>query len=462
MGRLHLFGLGGISFALSVWAFAGCVGDEPAPPSVSNEAGPGTGAATGVACGADGECASGQCSDGVCCESACDGVCEACNLPGSLGRCAPVPAGEDPGNECKAEPRVDAGDAPQPVVDGGAADGGDAGASLNLPDAGLTTADTACAPKCNGNRACGFPDAKTTCGTTFCNSARELGRAACDGKGYCSELALDTCVGFACKETGGAAACATGCTANTDCLETHFCSGAGKCEPKKAKAVACTVGTECASGYCSTGVCCDTDCSGAGLDCKVAGKEGTCSCGSCSTGPCKLYYKDDDGDGFGKREGKISDGTAKYACADGSNVGAGWSDKNTDCYDVAGDVLSKSVYPGQTGYYATGYGPGNTNFDYDCNGVNTKETGEYVGGSCTYCTGAKTCSLIVPLCTKAGTQSYHACVSRFGSGCSGVDRQAFRSAVACGKPGTLYTCLTTCNGTAPAYDTTSGQVQRCR
>ncbi len=46
------------------------------------------------------ECDSGICADGVCCESRCDGVCVACNLPGVAGECLPVPAGENPGDEC--------------------------------------------------------------------------------------------------------------------------------------------------------------------------------------------------------------------------------------------------------------------------------------------------------------------------------------------------------------------------
>jgi hypothetical protein len=38
------------------------------------------------------DCASSFCANGVCCLTACDGSCESCALPGSVGRCAPLPA----------------------------------------------------------------------------------------------------------------------------------------------------------------------------------------------------------------------------------------------------------------------------------------------------------------------------------------------------------------------------------
>jgi hypothetical protein len=41
-------------------------------------------------CARDDECATGHCADGVCCNNACDGQCEACDLPDSRGVCNPV------------------------------------------------------------------------------------------------------------------------------------------------------------------------------------------------------------------------------------------------------------------------------------------------------------------------------------------------------------------------------------
>jgi hypothetical protein len=54
----------------------------------------------GWPCGGAAECLSGLCVDNVCCISPCAGLCERCDLAGSEGTCAFVPAGQDPDGEC--------------------------------------------------------------------------------------------------------------------------------------------------------------------------------------------------------------------------------------------------------------------------------------------------------------------------------------------------------------------------
>ena len=54
----------------------------------------------GQACSEDADCESGSCADGVCCSSACNGECEACDIPGQVGTCTPHAAGTDPEAEC--------------------------------------------------------------------------------------------------------------------------------------------------------------------------------------------------------------------------------------------------------------------------------------------------------------------------------------------------------------------------
>jgi formylglycine-generating enzyme len=52
----------------------------------------------GAPCEAASQCATMHCVDGVCCSSDCLGMCQACNVPGSLGTCANLPAGLDDDN----------------------------------------------------------------------------------------------------------------------------------------------------------------------------------------------------------------------------------------------------------------------------------------------------------------------------------------------------------------------------
>jgi hypothetical protein len=50
------------------------------------------GCAPGTLCTGSFDCKSNECSNGVCCSTACKGECEQCNLPGSMGTCAKLPA----------------------------------------------------------------------------------------------------------------------------------------------------------------------------------------------------------------------------------------------------------------------------------------------------------------------------------------------------------------------------------
>lgn len=55
----------------------------------------------GGSCSRPQDCQDGLfCVDGVCCTSACNGTCEACNLPLTVGTCTPIPAMQDPAGEC--------------------------------------------------------------------------------------------------------------------------------------------------------------------------------------------------------------------------------------------------------------------------------------------------------------------------------------------------------------------------
>lgn len=444
VGRMGRFvaGLGAVVCVASVWAFGGC-GDDSS--LATGDAGVPT---PGPACGAPTDCASGHCVDGVCCESACGGACEACDLPGSVGRCEPVPAGQDPASDCAARPSFGPDE------------------SRKQPGA--------CAGSCDGARACAYPGEETTCGAPLCKDARTLTRLLCDGAGSCGKSAVEACDPYTCVATQEGAACRRGCKAPSDCAETHFCAGGGAgegtCVPKQPNGNACSSDTHCVSGVCVDGVCCNVACDGdASASCRAPGKVGTCVCTGCSGSACKAFYPDADGDGFGAK-----DGTPKYACADESNKPAGYVANARDCYDVAGDLDSPNVRPTQTQFFATGYGPGKASFDYDCDGTLGKETPEYPGGGCGVCV-----TTTIPSASAGGVvrlgpapincgqddkscsptaQQGHGCE---GPGCRVADVAAFEENVACGATASLVTCGVGCTNDVP-NETSQPKQQRCR
>lgn len=459
--------LGGL--VLGGEAMVACVssGDlPPAGPATGQDASTTTtGKADGQTCGAGAECNSGSCVDGVCCESACDQTCEACNVPGQVGKCAPIPDGEDPASECPTTPLPDAG-----VPEGGdpdAGDGGDLDGSVYVtPDGGVTLEDNQCAGKCDGKRACKYAGAERTCGTITCGSTTTQGRAACDGAGHCL-YGYEECKAYACPD--GSQGCKSTCTSESDCLSTHFCEATtSTCKPKLGNGSACGSLTQCQSGFCVSGVCCNDSCNGfPGASCTEPGKVGQCVCNACpGGGTCKLFYRDEDGDGYGDKLGTLAPGgndRARPYCADGSNVPSGWVGNNTDCFD-SNVPIAASVFPGQTQYFATAYnGPSGSSFDYNCSGVAEKYRREFPGGSCKPCSEGKggVCTDIFKCGLTSTTQSRFECLdSRFGVGCTGTTT-GFLSVVACGSPSTLYTCQACSGGSLPLPTTTPNTIQTC-
>jgi hypothetical protein len=385
--------------------------------------GDGGGKGNGVACVTGAECSSTFCADGVCCNEKCDDVCVSCNQSAATkGMCTPYAAGMDPELECAAKiptapsddagaPVTDAdidamadGDAAAPSVDAAASDASDDTASdaatINTPDGGFMTMPKTCGGTCSGARACNYPDGKTSCGTAFCNSNKEVASFVCDGNGGCA-IGLSPCVAYACNDATGA--CRSACAAPAECLADKFCSGNDQCVDKKANGLTCTTKDECKSGYCSTGVCCNTDC-GSPFSCNdPAGTPGQCKCPGVTCGAgvaCQVYYQDADGDGFGNKSGVVggTSVTAKAGCAGAAPPG--YVADNTDCDD--GDA---NVHPGQTAYFgAASIGIGT--FDYNCDGAQQKETPEYPGGVCHFCGAVGSCTTYPATCASGATGSF--------------------------------------------------------
>ncbi len=203
--------------------------------------------------------------DGVCCNVACDGQCEACNLPAAPGVCLPV-TGAPTGGRLACE-----------------------------------TDGSPCGGSCNGalRTACAYPTNTTTCVSASCSAGVATVQTGCDAAGHCPTPASQNCGEYACGE----AACLGDCTTDDDCSAGNYCS-AGICAPEHPAGGACSRDGECGTGNCVDGVCCDTGCDGQCEACNLAGSEGICSAVT--------------GNPIGPRAACASDGSLCAGSCDGS------------------------------------------------------------------------------------------------------------------------------------------------
>jgi hypothetical protein len=87
----------------------------------------------------------------------------------------------------------------------------------------------------------------------------------------CGSLRVN-CAPFICEVDAGR--CNTFCTGPADCAPGRACAH-GVCGILN-EVSACAANDECASGFCADGVCCATACSGACMNCAMAGHIGVC------------------------------------------------------------------------------------------------------------------------------------------------------------------------------------------
>jgi hypothetical protein len=200
----------------------------------------GAGKMNGDACSCAGDCQSGFCVDGVCCNTACTETCRACNIQGSPGICGHVPAGGVPRNQtdCPATEASTCG------LDG----------------------------TCDGNGSCRSHVAGTVCKAGACADAAIVDVNVCDGLGRCKPGPSTICAPFDCDPA--TSACVVTCRSNADCVAGVACVN-GSCGPKPRGAV-CAKDADCASGFCTDGVCCNIGCHGACVSCNQTGRSGTC------------------------------------------------------------------------------------------------------------------------------------------------------------------------------------------
>lgn len=191
----------------------------------------------GTDCADSAECGSGFCVDGVCCDAACDGTCKSCKVGGRFGTCSFVPAGQDPNEECPTDAVV-------------------------------------CGGFCDGAGACRITAQGTQCRQARCENGLLFEPASCPGAGEaCPASQSSPCPDvYGCELDG--LSCRTTCTDNAHCAPGAACF-AGSC--RSAAPSSCTEDSQCPSGFCTDGYCCNSRCEGLCQSCAVPSAEGVCS-----------------------------------------------------------------------------------------------------------------------------------------------------------------------------------------
>jgi hypothetical protein len=195
----------------------------------------------GALCSKDDECAQNICAQGVCCATKCGGSCLSCNLPGTVGTCAPVAAGAvDPAGVCRDQ--------------GASSCGGDG--------------------TCDGRGSCRLYPAGVVCAAGSCTDGSQRGTSTCDGLGKCTPGAARPCSPYACNAV--TASCQGSCVDDRQCAAPYRCDTSGHCG-KKQNGAPCAEKTECESNACVEGVCCNSECGTLCRSCVVGGAVGTCT-----------------------------------------------------------------------------------------------------------------------------------------------------------------------------------------
>jgi hypothetical protein len=335
----------------------------------------------GATCQSGAECSSTYCVDGVCCDSSCTGQCQACAETNKVGTCTII-SGAPRGTR-----------------------------------AACTATQATCAGQCSGTspNQCSFPGSEKVCSSATCSGDQAMKPASvCNGAGACT--------------TSSVVPCSTG----------SYCAS-GSCTNQIANGGTCQSNNQCTSGNCSSSTCCaagKTGCEGLcvslnndSANCGSCGRK--CATGSsctgsscylddgqacttgtqCFSGICSTFYMDTDRDGYGLTSTTIS------RC--GTTVPTGYATQGGDCCDS-----DETAHPGQTNTYPSANKCGS--FDYNCDGNPTPKSNgptdcgtlrcdencnriEGREGSCT-CGGDAPCTIYsVAACGRPYYYSYEYC-----------------------------------------------------
>jgi hypothetical protein len=217
------------------------------------------------------------------------GLCDVIDRCDGVNPTCPPDAFEPPGTVCRAAMGIC--DAAEMC----------SGSSAGCPVDGFLPATTICRP------AVGPCDAADRCTGTS---------STCSGDAYLGNTVVcrspaGTCDAVPESCTGGGPQCPPDVSG---CGSTLYCGGSA-CLDKKANGIVCAAGTECLSGFCTDGVCCNATCTGSCEACNRSGSVGICSPHLTGTDPeaaCGAY----DCNGSGACLTSCSGGACSAACKD--------------------------------------------------------------------------------------------------------------------------------------------------
>jgi len=162
----------------------------------------------------------------------------------------------------------------------------------------------------------------SACGTERCSAGRFFPGGACNSSGICEPPAARDCPTGTCDGT----ICEGACTA-ASCASGTFCSSATlECEPVIANGGGCSLSSTCMSGFCTDGVCCESDCSGT---CSRCGGTGRCALIASGADPDRECAGDDVCNGAGM---------CRMATVADAGIDAGAMDAGTDVGMEIGDT----------------------------------------------------------------------------------------------------------------------------
>lgn len=355
----------------------------------------------GDTCAAAGDCLSGFCVDGVCCDAACGNSCKSCNVPGNLGKCVDVPKGiEDlPGctgtnscdgaGTCKKDDAQGCGAAAECVsnfcIDGVCCAGACTTACRTcnaMGSPGICTPltmgeDNVPANACNGTKGCDASGACKNDNGVACATGSDCVSGQCFDGVCCNVACSGTCK--SCNIMGAVGTCSNLAAGQDDANGVPACTGAnqscdgmGTC--KKENGQTCTATSDCLSGFCVDGVCCNAACTGTCVSCSLMGNVGACTNvanGQDDVGTCSGAAESCDGMGACKS-------TLGVACSNNaeclSNFCVDGFCCNTACSgtcQACSQLLQGQGSNGTCGPIITGTDPGNECAMGSCNGSST-------------------------------------------------------------------------------------------